>query len=592
MRFTDKRIPANIGEWPKSLVQLPFWFSLMTLLLIIFDLGFDQSVHLENRLIWAYNSLLILGIVSMIGRYPSAKTRPLVRVRPFDFLLVAFLLLVFTGQVIHTLPNDLGEKAWYFIAIALVFVRELSALKLDFTRRHFDPARLFVMSFILIILVGTALLMVPKATHGGITMIDALFTSTSAVCVTGLVVVDTGHHFTVFGQWVIIVLIQVGGLGIMTFTSYFSYFFRGGSSYETQLLLKDMTSSEKIADVFSTLKKIILVTFVIELIGALFIYFSLDRTQIPTFSERAFFAIFHTVSGFCNAGFSTLTNSLYETGFRFNYPLHLTIAFLFILGGIGFPIIFNVFKYTRYLLFNRLLFFVKRDQQAIHIPWVININTRIVILTTTVLIIVGTVFFYWFEFNNTLAEHQGLGKVVTAFFGAVTPRTAGFNTVDTSALHFSTVMFVFLLMWIGASPGSTGGGIKTSTFAIGTLNYFSLARGKDRLEVFRREIADTSVRRAFAIISLSLAVIGAAVFLIASFDREKDLLSIAFECFSAYSTVGLSLGITAQLSDPSKLVIIATMFIGRVSMLTILIALLRKVRHLKYRYPTEEILIN
>ncbi len=182
--------------------------------------------------------------------------------------------------------------------------------------------------------------------------------------------------------------------------------------------------------------------------------------------------------------------------------------------------------------------------------------------------------------------------MVTALFGAATPRTAGFNTVDMNQLHFSTLMLIFLLMWVGASPASTGGGIKTSTFAIATLNFFSLAKGKTRIEVYRREIADISVRRAFAIISLSLVVIGFAVIAIANFDPEKTLLSIAFECFSAYSTVGLSLGITSSLTPASKAVIIAVMFIGRVSMLTIMIAIFRKVKQQAYRYPTEEILIN
>lgn len=182
--------------------------------------------------------------------------------------------------------------------------------------------------------------------------------------------------------------------------------------------------------------------------------------------------------------------------------------------------------------------------------------------------------------------------MITALFGAATPRTAGFNSINTSAMLFPTTMMVFLLMWIGASPSSTGGGIKTSTFAIATLNIISLARGKSRIEVFRREIADRSVRRAFAIISLSLVVIGLAIMLITVFDPHKDLLHIAFECFSAYSTVGLSLGITDALSTPGKYIIIAVMFVGRVSMLTVVIALFKKVKHKNYRYPTEDITIN
>ena len=208
------------------------------------------------------------------------------------------------------------------------------------------------------------------------------------------------------------------------------------------------------------------------------------------------------------------------------------------------------------------------------------------------LTIVGTIMFYIIEYHNTLQEHHGIGKFITALFGATTPRTAGFNTIDMSALHFSTVMMIFLLMWVGASPASTGGGIKTNTFAIAILNFLSLAKGKAKIEVYRREIADISVRRAFAVISLSLLVIGLAIMLISIFDSEKSLLDIAFECFSAYSTVGLSLGITASLSGFSKLVLIVVMFVGRVSMLSILIAVVRKVKEQNYRYPKEEISIN
>ena len=377
----------------------------------------------------------------------------------------------------------------------------------------------------------------------------------------------------------------------MTFASYFSYFFRGKSSYENQIMLKDMTNSEKIGEVFSVLKKIVLLTFTIELIGALLVFLNLDPNVVEGFVDQVFFSIFHSISAFCNAGFSTLENSLYEPEFKFNYSLQIVIVVLFMLGGIGFPILFNLYKYFTYYFKNQYAK-LQHPANSIYVPWVININTRIVLVTTSILLVTGTILFYFFEHNNTLAEHSGFGKFVVSLFGAATPRTAGFNSVDMSALNFSTLMIIFILMWIGASPSSTGGGIKTSTFALATLNFISLARGKDRVEVFRRQISDISIRRAFAIISLSLLVIGTAIFLIASFDEEKTLLSIAFECFSAYSTVGLSIGITSQLSEASKMVIIATMFIGRVSMLTILIALLRRVKYSNYKYPQEDILMN
>ena len=201
--------------------------------------------------------------------------------------------------------------------------------------------------------------------------------------------------------------------------------------------------------------------------------------------------------------------------------------------------------------------------------------------------------FFMIEYNNSLSEHFGFGKLVTALFMATTPRSAGYNVVDMGTLHMSTIMFIMLLMWIGASPASTGGGIKTSTFAIALLNIVSLAKGKNKIEVYKREIAPSSVSRAFATIALSLFVMGVSILIVSAFDSEQGLLKIGFECFSAFSTAGLSLGITNHLSDGSKLALVLTMFTGRVTMLTLLIAFFRKAKFSSlYKYPSEEILIN
>jgi trk system potassium uptake protein len=282
-----------------------------------------------------------------------------------------------------------------------------------------------------------------------------------------------------------------------------------------------------------------------------------------------------------------MTGSLYNTAFRFNYSLHLVFAFLFIIGGLGFPLVYNLYRYMRHYLLNRIL-----KTRAMHVPWVISMNTRIVMITTLVLLAGGTFFFYILESENTLAPHEGAGKVITAFFGAATPRSAGFNTVDTSALMLPTLMIVMLLMWIGAGPGSTGAGIKVTTFAVAVMNVVSISRGKDRIEVFGREISNSSVRRAFAVILLSFLMIGISTFLIAIIEEDRELLPVAFECFSAYSTTGLSMGITGDLDGISKLIITFNMFTGRIGMLVVILALLRKVKHLNYRYPEENILIN
>ncbi len=596
MKFSGFKSWLQNERFLKYLSLFSFLLSLLIILVSVYDLGFKQADYEEKQLRDFYFITLSIGLVSILTRYLVFEISYRLKVRIFDIilgLLFGLLLLMRIDLLRVNLPflELLNQMAFVYLAVLIFFIREFSTFELNLNRTFLNPAQLFIASFLFLILLGTALLMLPKATVGSISLVDALFTATSSVCVTGLIVVDTGSFFTVFGQTIILLLMQLGGLGIMTFASYFSYFFRGKTSYENQIMLKDVTKSEKIGEVLSVLKKILLITAIVEFIGFIMIYFSLSRDQISEISDRLFFSLFHAVSGFCNAGFSTLEQSLYDPAFRFNYPLHLIIAFLFILGGIGFPILLNLYRYVIYLFKDKLLRFTKK-RESLHSPWVINLNTRIVIVSTAILLILGTTGFYFFEYNNTLAEHNWYGKIVTSFFGAATPRTAGFNTVDTSALNFSTLMIIFLLMWIGASPASTGGGIKTSTIVVSTLNFLSLARGKNRIEVYKREISETTIKRAFAIISLSLIVIGLSVFLIAAFEENKSLLSIAFEAFSAYSTVGLTTGITDELSSASKIVIIFTMFIGRVSMLTIMIAMLRRVRHLNYRYPQDEILIN
>ncbi|WP_369048511.1 TrkH family potassium uptake protein [Tenacibaculum sp. UWU-22] len=564
------------------------------MILFISDFGFDKSKVIQKEFNLYYFVVIGLGVLSTIMRYVERSKEIKKTVVVFDVITILITLTIlythFLGVKAHRYISFLSNDNWVKFAIIITFIREFSELKISYKKTLLNPAQLFIISFFSIIILGSLLLMLPKATHDGISFLNALFTSTSAVCVTGLIVVDTGSYFTTFGQFIILFLIQAGGIGILTVASYFSYFFKGVASYENQLTLSDMTGSKEIGKVFSTLKYILLITFLIEFLAAVLIFFSLDENMFHSFSERAFFSIFHSISAFCNAGFSTLPNNLYETGFRYNYFFQSIIIGSLVLGGLGFPIVANLVKYFKYF-FTQKLFYLRGKKQT-HKPWVLNINSRITLATTLSLIFFGTLFIFINEYHNTLAEHKGIGKFITALFEATTPRTAGFNTVDMASLHFSTIMMIFLLMWIGASPASTGGGIKTNTFAIAVLNFISLAKGKTKIEVFRREISEVSVRRAFAVISLSLIVIGLGIIFVSAFDSDKKLLDIAFECFSAYSTVGLSLGITAKLSAYSKIVIIAIMFIGRVSMLTLLIALFKKVKQNNYKYPVEEITIN
>ncbi|NCP51627.1 MAG: ATPase, partial [Flavobacteriales bacterium] len=441
----------------KKLHVSAFWASVLGIFAFIFDFGFSQNTSVQQIIDGFYFVVIALGLFSTFARYYERPILLKRKVAIFDvisilYTLYIFFMYLFVGEAFKT-DLILENPLWVVLAVILSFIREFSEQKLNLNRTYLNPAQLFILSFLTIIFLGSLLLLLPKATHQGISFIDALFTSTSAVCVTGLIVVDTRTYFTLFGQSIILFLIQVGGLGILTFASYFSYFFKGGSTYENQLTLSEMTNSQKLGDVFSTLKNIIVITAIVELSAATLIFISIDSSLINTFVDKVFFSVFHAISAFCNAGFSTLSNSIYETGFRFNYTLQLIIIATFVLGGLGFPIVVNIINFIKHKILN---FYRFNSKVKTHKPWVLNLNSRITLITTFALTAVAFVMFLILEYNNTLAEHSTYGKLVNALFGAATPRTAGFNSVDMTALAFPTIMITFLLMWIGASPVSTG----------------------------------------------------------------------------------------------------------------------------------------
>lgn len=504
-------------------------------------------------------------------------------------------VMVFGIAVTPTITQDMtmfgGQTAHLFlikVVMVVVFLIDLSRIRLNYRSRKVHPALVFVLSFGIIITLGALALMLPRATHSGIHFMDALFTSVSAVCVTGLTVVDTGTYFTQLGQSIVLVLIQLGGLGILTFASYFSYLFKGGASYENQLALSDINSSNRLSDVFQTLKYIFGITLVVEAFSAASIYFSLDASLFETWTDQLFFSVFHAVSAFCNAGFSTLSSSFNSEGFAFSYGLQVIVILTFVFGGLGFPIVANTVTYFRYRM-RRLLF---KKSKRVTRPWVLNLNSRINLWTTLIVFFLSTLLMFAFEYNHTLQGHSFMGKWITALFEATTPRTAGFNNVDLMSMTTPAILLTLFLMWVGASPAGTGGGIKTSTLALMVMNLISLAKGKDRIEVYRREISINSLRRAFAVVFLSIAVISTAIVLMSIFEPTLSKKSLIFEVVSAFGTVGLSLGITASLGTSAKITIMALMFIGRVGALTLIIAFFKKTREKNYRYPSEEITIN
>lgn len=568
------------------------FFDIIVLLFIVFDFGYDfeenyNSPHVIGLMILSIGLLAFNAFKFFTYKYESNKKVALVN---FIILTVMFVISTFIAFINNDFswsyilqkikPILEGGLIIYFLLRLMILVRHIYDI-------YFNPAIVFVGSFMILALSGAFLLMMPSATTNGISFTNAIFTATSAVCVTGLAVVDTAKDFTLIGQSIILVLIQLGGIGILTFTSFFAFFFRGGSTFKEGLNTKDFIAQEGLKDVFRAALNVVIFTIGVEIVGAIFIYSSiLDN---PNIDNQFFFSIFHSISAFCNAGFSILPNGLYDESIRFHYYFQWIIMILVIFGGLGHNIVFNFYQYLKTYIIE--LF----DKKIIHkqVP-IITLNTKIVIYTTIILLITGFVFLFISEYNNTMLEHGTVfGKITNAAFNSVTPRTAGFNTVDFTKFTVPSLLFIIFLMWIGASPASTGGGIKTSTFALATLNIFAVAKGKNRIQFRGRRVSIESTSRAFAILCISLIVIGIAIMALLILEPQgTPLLTVAFECFSAFSTVGLSLNYTPTLSEPSKYVIIATMFIGRIGMLNLMIGLLRQMNHQFYEYPKENILIN
>uniref|UniRef100_UPI00404B3B29 TrkH family potassium uptake protein n=1 Tax=Flavobacterium sp. TaxID=239 RepID=UPI00404B3B29 len=570
------------------------FFDLIILTYLVFGFGYSvNEIYKAPRLIGLVVitiALLLFNIYKFKFKYYQISSRRKIAIAN-TIIISAILTVCIVVGLYHIQEGYLivlqkirpiieGGLIFYFIIRLMILVRYIYEV-------YYNPAIVFVGSFFAIIFIGAFLLLLPKATVDGISFTDALFTATSAVCVTGLIVLDTANDFTILGQTIILSLIQIGGLGILTFTSFFAFFFRGSSSFKEGLNVQNFIAQDTLKDVLKMALNVVIFTLSVEILGAIFIYTSVMNN--PEIEDKIFFSMFHSISAFCNAGFSTLSAGLSETYIQFNYYLQWVVIVLIVFGGLGYNIIFNFYQYIKIYVLE--IFDRKRIHKMVN---VMTLNSKIVLYTTAILLIGGFIFLMISEHNNTLLLHDSwFGKITASAFNAVTPRTAGFNTMNFSDYSVPSLLFIIFLMWIGASPASTGGGIKTSTFALATLNIFTIASGKSRIQLMGRRISSESTSRAFAILCISLIIIGFAILLLLIFEpKNTDLLTIVFECFSAYSTVGLSIGNTGLLTEPSKYTLILTMFIGRIGMLNLMIGVLRQVNHQFYEYPKENILIN
>lgn len=549
-------------------------------LVAIFALGL---LLLENcEYLQAYSTLisrlnlivLLIFMGDVIWRFAASPNKA-AHLKSNWFDLIVFVPLVQYVRGLDATPFFIVARQ--VVIITMLISRTRRANKL-IAMLSFRPAQLMLTSFAFAIAFGAVLLMLPAATVSGVrlSLVDALFTATSAVCVTGLIVKDTATYFSPFGQLVILALVQIGGLGIMTFSVTLALLLRKSFGVKEQFEMQEVLDQDVISNVKNLVMFIFKMTFILEIAGAL-VLFLLWRDRFNGGLTALYHAVFHSVSAFCNAGFSTFSDSL----MRFSDDLwtNLTIMLLVVLGGLGFIVIRDFYHNLR----NK--FGRNRD-----ITMKLRVQTRLVLYVSMLLIAIGTLLIFFMERKLAFAGLRFDQRLLVSLFQSITTRTAGFNTVDIVRLSAPTLFFMLIFMFIGASPGSTGGGIKTTTIAVFWATIVSAFRQREQVQIFKRTIP-------FEIIQKAVLLFGAAIMLVMTFilvllyTEQKPLLDVAFETVSAFGTVGLSTGLTPLLSSKGKIVITLLMFIGRLGPLTIGYAFAGRHRPANITYAEERVMI-
>ncbi|MBE7413054.1 MAG: portal protein [Leptospiraceae bacterium] len=574
----------NLYGLGKFVFALSGTISIATLLI---EFGFYYPVEWAPKIrfinSFAINYLLAYETISFL--FTRERYRIYAKTHKIEIIISILVLLqkVFEKDIIEYLKlGEIGtnEAALLFLSINQLFLIFSNATRFFRSTRIYslnriNPSLVFLLSFAFVILVGFSALHLPKAQKVSVRSIDILFTVVSATCVTGLSTLDISQSFTKFGQFIILFLIQIGGLGLMTLTTFFAIFLAGQSSVTDRLLMKDLLSEDALGKVTGIIRQVAIQTLAIEGIGAALLFRYMPVEANLTFSEKLFSAIFHAISAFCNAGFSLFSNNMGESFLFSNKPFLSVIMFLIVMGGLGFPVMSEVIK--RFISPNNPY---KR----------LSISSKLVIITTGVLIALGAIAYLSLEQKFTLQNLNIQDRVFHSLFYSISTRTAGFNTLSLSSMGVPMVFFSLFLMWVGASPNSTGGGIKTSTFAVALLHILDLVKGKDRLEIFKRTISPASISRASASIVLSFFIIFVAIFALI-LNEKFEFLDISYEVVSAFGTVGLTRGITPSLSDFGKIIISVVMFSGRVGIFTMFVAFTPKAKIPKYKYPIEYVVV-
>ncbi len=591
-RLSDTRRETLTG-WLNAVLALCGLTSLTMLVLVV---GWPLSDPVRMVVRYATSAVLGLFVLQEIVRLAlQRKALAFVRDHRIEMLLAATVVLEFLfgrhiaswlGQYVP----DVSASTLTLVFLGLNQVVLVSVITLRLLRhmpllhsRALSPGLVFILSFAFLIVAGTLLLKTPHATPEGIGWVDALFLSTSAVCVTGLSPLDISVSLTSHGHWILLGLIQVGGLGVMTITYFFAYFMTGEVTLRSRIALQDLLSEDNLGQIGTVLALIIGFTAALELAGTLAIHASLSGTTLPE-GERVFFALFHSISAFCNAGFSTLGPGLADPRVGTSMPLQGAVMALIVIGGLGFPVVKGFWVYVA----GRIRYRLRLTER---LPARLSVNARLVLLTTACLVAGGTVTIWLTEF--AWGDGPSTGNTWwTALFHSVTARTAGFNVTPVTELLPASAALMMALMFIGGSPSSTAGGIKTSTLAVAVLSLRRVILGRTDIEAFGRRFSEDLANRALATILVAGSFLAMVIVALCILHPELPPFDLAFEAVSALGTVGLTRGITPQLGEPAKLVIIAAMFVGRIGVLAFIVSFMPPRVPPAFRYPETTIVMN
>ncbi|WP_346935044.1 TrkH family potassium uptake protein [Clostridium sp.] len=436
-----------------------------------------------------------------------------------------------------------------------------------------SEVQVLALGFFIVIFIGGTILSLPISSASGeaTNFLDSLFTATSATCVTGLVTVDTGTHWNLFGQTIIMILIEIGGLGFMSFATFISVLIGRRITLKSRLLMQEAMNTFNIQGLVKMLKKVMLFTFIIQFIGALI----LSTQLIPEFgvARGLYISIFSSISTFCNAGFDLFGNFNSYTGYYDNSIILLTVSALIAIGGLGFIVLLDLYNY--------------RNTKKL------SLHSKLVLLITAILIVGGTIVMFILEYNNpnTIGNMNFKDKIVNSIVASISPRTAGINSVPIDKMTTTSKFVTVILMFIGGSPGSTAGGLKTSTLGIILCTAISVIRGKENADIFGRTIPRGLQLKAITLLIIGMGLVMTVTMMLTIAEPNEAFLDVLYEATSAFGTVGLTTGVTQRLSEPGKIIIITLMYLGRVGPLTVVMAIVSRKKGANYKYPEGKILI-